>query len=105
MASVTPRVFDGVIRADMPDRVESYNNLISTYTPTTVLYAPAFKGPGTTPNIQITQDNIESGDYYIISNKTLNGFDIIFYDVNNNPVIRTFDVAVKGYGRKALAVI
>lgn len=105
VASVTPRVFDGVIRADMPDRVESYNNLISTYTPTTVLYAPAFKGPGTTPNIQITQDNIESGDYYIISNKTLNGFDIIFYDVNNNPVIRTFDVAVKGYGRKALAVI
>jgi hypothetical protein len=106
VASVTPRVFNGVIRADMPDRLESYNNLVSDeFGPYSVSYSPAFKGPGTSPNIQISQDNAQSGDYYVLSNKSLNGFDIIFYDVNNNPVVRQFDVAVKGYGRKALAVI
>lgn len=106
VADVTPRIFNGVIRADMPDRLESFNNLISSNTGvTSILYEPAFKGPGTSPNIQVTQDDAQSGDYYTISNKSLNGFDIIFYDVNNNPVVRQFDVAVKGYGRRALAVI
>lgn len=104
-ASVTPRVFNGVIRSDMPDRVFSLNNLTSTLTPYEIVYTPAFKGPGTSPNIQITQDDAERGDYYKITDKTLNGFKITFYDINDNPVIRTFDLAVKGYGRKTNAVI
>lgn len=103
--AVTPRVFSGVIRADMPDRFEVYNNVICPDIGTTINYSPEFKGPGTTPNVQITQDNAESGDYYVISNKTLAGFDIIFYDKNNLAVSRQFDAAVKGFGRKALAVI
>jgi len=103
--SVTPRVFNGIIKADMPDRMEIYNNLISEITPKTIMYSPAFKGPGNTPNIQVTIDDSQSGDYFVISNKSLNGFDIIFYDVNNNPVVRQFDVAVRGYGRRATAVI
>jgi hypothetical protein len=106
VASVTPRVFNGVIKADMPDRFETYNNVNSSdLAPISILYDPAFKGPGDSPNIQITQDNAQLGDYFIISNKSLNGFEIIFYDLNNNPVVRQFDVAVKGYGRKSLAVI
>ena len=104
-ASVTPRVFNGVIRSDMPDRVFSLNNLTSALTPYEFIYSPAFKGPGTSPNIQITQDDAERGDYYKITDKTLNGFKITFYDINDNPVIRTFDLAVKGYGRKTNAVI
>jgi hypothetical protein len=104
--SVTPRVFNGVIKADMPDRFEAYNNLMSSATETTkIIYTPPFKGPGTTPNIQITQDNSQSGDYFVISNKSLNGFEIIFYDVNDNQVERQFDASVRGFGRKALKVI
>lgn len=104
-ANVTPRVFDGVIRADMPDRLESYNNLIAPVEGLEIVYSPAFKGPGASPNIQITQDNAETGDYYNLENKTLNGFKITFYDKNGVAVIRQFDAAIKGYGRKALAVI
>lgn len=103
--NTTPRVYDGIIRTDMPDRFESYNNNISELTPKTITYDPSFAGPNPSPNIQVSIEDAESGDYYVISNKTLNGFDIIFYDKNNNPVIRQFDIAVKGYGRKALAVI
>jgi hypothetical protein len=103
--SVTPRVFDGVIKADMPDRTWTQNNILSNVMGSTILYSPGFYGPGTSPNIQITQDDSEQGDYFVISNKNLNGFDIVFYDKDNNPVVRQFDVAAKGYGYKALAVI
>ena len=106
VAAVTPRVFDGIIRADMPDRTYSLNNqLSSNVSPTTINYLPAFKGPGTSPNIQITQDNAQSGDYYTITNRTLNGFDITFYDSTDTQVARQFDVFVKGYGYKSLVSI
>lgn len=103
--SVTPRVYDGIIRADMPDRVFSLENVTSNAGVTSVAYTPAFKGPGTSPNVQISQDNAQQGDYYVLSNKTLDGFDITFYDINSVAVIRQFDVSVKGFGRLALAVI
>jgi hypothetical protein len=98
--NVTPRVFNGVIRSDMPDRVETFNNIISDVGGTTLLYDPPFKGPGTSPNIQITQDNAQTGDTYTITGKTLDGFTITFYNELGNPVSRQFDAFVKGYGRK-----
>jgi len=80
--TVSPRVFEAKIRSDMPDRVVSFDNLLSSVSGSTVTYDPAFKGPGTTPAIQITQDNASQGDYYTISNKSLESFDITFYDKN-----------------------
>jgi hypothetical protein len=103
--SVTPRVFSGVVRSDMPDRTDTFNNITAPDTGIRITYMPAFKGPGTSPNIQITQDNAQSGDYYIITDRTLEGFTIRFYDQANNPVERQFDASVKGYGRLATAVI
>lgn len=103
--SVTPRVFDGTIKADMPDRLESYNNLLATTSGLAVSYSPAFKGPGTTPNIQISIDSASSGDYWSFDYKTLDGFYIRFFDKDDNPVARQFDASIKGYGRKATAVI
>jgi hypothetical protein len=104
--NVTPRVFDGTIRADMPDRIESYNNLQADDTNGYILsYAPAFAGPLPSPNVQITIDDAESGDYISYDYKTIEGFQIRFFDKNNTQVARQFDVQVKGYGRKAVSVI
>ena len=50
-------------------------------------------------------DDAESGDYYLITNKLLDGFDITFYDSTNTAVVRQFDVAAKGYGYKAASII
>lgn len=103
--SVSPRVFDGTIKADMPDRIERYNNLSAGTSGLAVVYIPSFAGPGTSPNVQITLENGQAGDYWTFDYKTLNGFKIRFYNSSNNPVTRTFDAAVNGYGRKAAASI
>lgn len=102
---VTPRIYNGTIIADMPDRIESYNNVVSGAGACTITYSPAFKGPGTTPNVQLTVENVESGDYWSFSSKTLEGFTVTFFNSSNTPVSRTFDAVVKGYGRKATAII
>jgi hypothetical protein len=104
--NVSPRIFDGSIRADMPDRIESYNNLQADDTTGYELsYDPSFAGPGLTPNIQISLDDAESGDYWAFDYKTLDGFQVKFYDKNGVQVARQFDVVAKGYGRKAVNVI
>ncbi len=104
-AAVTPRVFDAVIKADMPDRREIMDNVISSAGATTLTYSTPFKGPGTSPNIQITQDNAQFGDYYKLTNRTLSGFTITFYDKDDNLVARQFDVSAEGYGRKTDTVL
>lgn len=105
-AGASPRVFDATIKADMPDRIDNYNNLVSdAVTGYTVTYSPAFKGPGTTPNIQISLENAQSGDYWTFTNRDLEGFTVKFFDKNDVGVARTFDAMVKGFGRKNNVVI
>ena len=80
-------------------------NLISGAGSYQVNYSVPFKGPGTSPNIQISIDGAQSGDYWVFNSKTLSGFNISFYDKTDTIVSRQFDVAVKGYGRRTLNVI
>ena len=104
--NVSPRVFDGTIKVDMADRVESYENLtthiVNGYT---VVYDPAFKGPDTSPNVQISIDGASSGDYWEFTNKNLEGFTIKFRNSANALVVRQFDAAIKGYGYRNDAII
>lgn len=104
-ASVTPKVISGIVRADMPDRVDSYNDISAPDTGYTLTYSPAFAGPGTTPNVQISLQDGQSGDYWVFGTKTLEQFQITFYNNSNVAVARTFDAVVKGYGRKNNTVI
>jgi hypothetical protein len=103
--SVTPRVFDGTIRADMPDRVEFYNNISAPGSGFDLEYSPSFKGPSTSPNIQISIDGASTGDYWTFDYRTLDGFYIRFFDKDDNPVARTFDAQVVGFGRLATEII
>jgi hypothetical protein len=104
-ASVTPRVISGEIRADMPDRILSYNNITVPIGGYSVLYAGAFKGPLPSPAIGITQDAMTQGDYYSISAKSVTGFTINMFDKLGNPVSRQIDILVKGYGKQNNEVI
>jgi hypothetical protein len=104
--NITPRLFDATVNSDMPDRVDSFENLVSHATLAyAVTYDPVFNGPGTSPNIQISIDGASTGDYWTITDKTLAGFSIRFYNSSNVQVSRQFDVSVKGYGRMSTVTI
>jgi len=103
--SVTPRVFEGTIKADMADREEIFTNLVAPDTGLEVTFDRPFKGPSPAPSIQVTIENGQSGDYVEYVSKTLEGFEVRFYDNNDNPVSRQFDAHVRGYGRGADATI
>ena len=97
--NVTPAVTVARALATMPSRVETYSNIAAPDTGYEVIYAPAFKGPTPSPNVQITVQDGAAGDYFEFVSKNTLGFEIVFYDNLGNPVARTFDAAVKGYGR------
>jgi hypothetical protein len=103
--NVTPRVFDGTIKADMPDRVVSFNNELVPDTGTTFTYDPAFYGPGTSPNVQVSIEDAESGDYWVFTTKNLEEVTLQIFDKNDFAVERTIDLQAKGYGRKNATVI
>lgn len=99
--NVTPRLFDATVKADMPDRIDSFENMVSHPSePYVITYDPVFKGPAPSPNVQISIDDAETGDYWTFDYKTLEGLAIRIYDKNNIQVSRQFDLVAKGYGRR-----
>lgn len=56
------------------------------------------------PAISITQDSVQAGDRYSITNASVSGFDIEFFDSLGNSVSRTFDWVASGIGRKVLSI-
>lgn len=96
----SPRVFVADIKADMPDRIESINNVMADDTTgAVVVYSGgAFKGPGTTPNVQVSIDGASTGDTWMFDSKTLSGFTIKFFNADGDQVSRQFDALARGYG-------
>ena len=80
---------------DMEDRIISGDDITSGVTTYSVSFANPFKS--TTYAIGITAQNMNTGDYYTISNKTSSGFDILFKDSTNSNISRDFDYIAKGY--------
>ncbi len=105
-ANVTPRLFDGSIRADMPDRTDSFEDQTSLIGEGYVItYDEVFNGPGSSPNVQVSIDSAQSGDYWAFDYKTLEGLSIRFYNNANVQVVRQFDLVAKGYGRRHTSTI
>lgn len=53
------------------------------------------------PNINITGQNMASGDYYVVANKSISGFDVTFYNSSNVAKSVLFDYQASGYGLKS----
>ena len=50
------------------------------------------------PSINISPQNMATGDVFTISSKTVNGFTIAFANSSGGAVDRTFDYIAKGFG-------
>ena len=91
-SNVTPIVsyFDFTI--DMPDILESGSNA-SEVTTKSIVYVNNFS---VAPQVQITILNALQGDDAILTNESINGFDIDIKNGGSN-VVRSFNYFVKGY--------
>jgi predicted phage tail protein len=56
------------------------------------------------PAIAITQDDVQAGDRYTLSNQDTAGFDIEFFDSSGTSVSRQFDWVSRGIGRKVVSI-
>lgn len=82
------------VTVDMPDRIEQASGVISGAGTKTITFSPPFKA---LKALAITAENMASGDYYQIANRSNTGFDITFRDASGKPVSRSFDWIAKGY--------
>ena len=92
---VTPVVSQLSVTIDMPDRIFSANDITtgaSTYTAT-------FTNPFKSVNyaLGITAENMATGDYFTIENKTVSGFDVTFKNSSDTIISRQFDYIAKGF--------
>jgi hypothetical protein len=93
--SSTPVISALSVSIDMPDRIFSGNDITSG----TGTYNVVFTNPfySSSYAIGITAQGLNTGDFFTISNKTVNGFDIAFKNSSSTGVSRVFDYLSKGY--------
>jgi len=96
-ASSSPAVTELSVRVDMPDRIESGDDVAFTGS-ATITYDTPFRA---VPAIGLSLANLTNGQRYAITSKTRSGFTITVYDsgggVATNSV--TLDYVAKGYGK------
>jgi hypothetical protein len=93
--ATTPVVSEVSVTIDMPDRIFSGNDIVSGATTYTVSFTNPFKSVNYA--VGITGENMATGDYFIVENKTINGFDVTFKNSSDTAVSRTFDYIAKGF--------
>ena len=86
------------IAIDMEDRVISEGNVASGAGSKAITFSPAFKVLG---GIGISAQNLSTGDFYVITSKSVSGFTITFKNSSGTDVDRTFDFVAQGHGEVA----
>ena len=94
-ADIIPIVTNATFTADVPDRFVTLEDVVSGTTPYRITFDPPFRVLKT---LQITAQDLDSGDRWRITDKSPSSAAIAFFDINNNPVSRVFDAQATGYG-------
>lgn len=94
---VSPKVTALSVTVDMPDRTESDNDVTSVASGSAILFTLPFHS---LRGIGITASDMNSGDYYRVTNKSRDGFTIRFYNAAGTGIVRQFDWIARGYGKK-----
>jgi len=91
----TPVVSEVTVSIDMEDRIFSGNDITSGAGTYTVTFTNPYKSVNYA--VGITGENMATGDYFTVANKTINGFDVSFFNSSDTAVSRTFDYIAKGF--------
>jgi hypothetical protein len=95
--TLSPTLTSLSVTIDMPDRVAKGNDIVSGAGTYSVVFSPKFRQ---LRSVTIAAQNMNTGDYYVISNKTRAGFDVIFRNSAGAAVSRSFDYQAIGFGRQ-----
>lgn len=82
------------VSVELPDKTETQRQITSGTTTKTITYITQFY---TTPVVTITGVAMATGDYFTISNESVLGFDINFYDSSDVAISRVFNYNSTGY--------
>ena len=93
--ATTPVISALSVSIDMEDRIQSENDIVSGAGTKTVTFTNPFK----TANyaVGITGENMATGDYFVVTNKTISNFQVTFYNSSDTEISRTFDMIAKGF--------
>ena len=91
----TPVVSEVTVTVDMVDRIFSGNDIVSGTGTKSITFTNPFKSGNYA--VGITGQGMATGDYFTVSNKTINGFDVAFFNSSNSGVSKTFDFIAKGF--------
>ena len=83
------------VTVDMPDRIFSGNDITSGAGTKTVTFTNPYKSVNYA--VGITGENMATGDFFVVENKTVNGFDVTFKNSSGSAVSREFDFIAKGF--------
>lgn len=96
-AKASPKVTSLQFVIDMPDRLASGTGITSNAAGTAITFSPAFRQLA---GIAITAEDMNTGDYYRITSKSVSGFTIRFYNSAGTGISRVFDWVARGVGAK-----
>ncbi len=93
--TITPVIHALSLQIDMPDRTDAARNITAPADGIFIAFAPKFR---VTPAVAITAQNMQSGDYYSLTDISPSGFHIRFFNSGGSGAVRQFDWLAKGYG-------
>ena len=91
----TPVVSEVTVTVDMVDRIFSGNDITSGTGTKTVSFTNPFKTNGYA--VGITMKDANSGDFFTVSNKTVDSFDVLFKNSSGTNISKEFDFIAKGF--------
>tara|TARA_R100000654_G_scaffold16710_4_gene35036 strand:+ start:329 stop:1030 length:702 start_codon:yes stop_codon:yes gene_type:complete len=97
-AEASPKVTALSVSIDMPDRTLAESDIASGTGTKAITFSPAFKQ---LQGLGIAAQNLQSGDFYVITSKSATGFTIQFFNSSSAGVDRTFDYVAQGFGEVA----
>ncbi|SAK63648.1 host specificity protein J [Caballeronia pedi] len=89
------------VKVDVPDRIESRNNVAIAAAGTTIKFTVPFKDA---PAISIIAQGLASGDKWTITGQSATGFTIAFQNSAGTAIAKTCDWIARGYGYEHVAL-
>jgi len=91
----TPLVSAVTVTLDMQDRIFSGNDIVSGTGTKSITFTSPFKSSEYA--VGVTGQSMATGDYFTVSNKTISGFDVAFFNSSDTGISKTFDFIAKGF--------